>query len=230
MTTATIMGETTQTRRRYGGVPAAQREENRREQLLEAVIAVLAREGAGGLTVRRVAAQAGLSTRFVYESYADLDELTGAAFDLASAELARALGRAVQQAESGRRACMTAVVEAIVDFFLADPAKGKFLSTKAYAHPGVARRRLARSEDYVAAFATVLRDQLGDNAPDDRAVELTARFLVAGFGETITAWIRDPGAYPRDEFVRDNVELFLGTLTAAERLAVPSAPRRSSGR
>ncbi|WP_280262322.1 TetR/AcrR family transcriptional regulator [Nocardia wallacei] len=218
------MAEATQAKRRYGGVPAAQRQEHRREQLLEAVIAVLAREGAGGLTVRRVAAQAGLSTRFVYESYADLDELTGAAFDLASGELARALGRAVQQADPGRRACMTAVVEAIVDYFLADPAKGKFLSTKAYAHPGVARRRLARSEDYVAAFAAVLRDQLGDNAPGDRTVELTARFLVAGFGETITAWIHAPGAYPRDEFVRDNVELFLGALGAARKLPADQSP------
>ncbi|MBF6332862.1 TetR/AcrR family transcriptional regulator [Nocardia transvalensis] len=216
------MGEAARTGRRYGGVPAAQREQSRREQLLEAVIAVLEGEGANRLTVRRVAARAGLSTRFVYESFADLNDLTGAAFDMVSAELARALGRAVQRAGADRRACMTAVVEAIVDFFLADPAKGKFLSTKAYAHPGVAGRRLARSEDYVGAFAGVLRNQLGDKA-DDRVVELTSRFLVAGFGETVTAWIHEPSAYSRDEFVRDNVELFLGALAAAEGIAGSAA-------
>lgn len=205
--------------RSYGGVAADERMRGRREQLIEAAIEVMAREGAGALTVRRVATEAGLSTRFVYESFTDLDELTGAAFDLTSRELSKAVDAAVRDAPTDRRARITVVVEAITDFFLAQPAKGKFLSTKAYGHPGSARTRLARSEDYVAAFAAVLADLVDGLGAEDRAVVLTSRFLVSAFGETVTALAYGETPYTRDEFVHDNVELFLGTLDGLDRIA-----------
>ncbi|MFI6871784.1 TetR/AcrR family transcriptional regulator [Nocardia sp. NPDC050406] len=204
--------------RSYGGVAADERMRGRREQLIDAAIEVMAREGAGALTVRRVAAGAGLSTRFVYESFADLDDLTGAAFDLTARELAARLDTAVRDAPTERRARVTAVLEAIADFFLAQPAKGKFLSTKAYGHPGSARRRLERAEDYTAGFAAVVAGLVPGAHPDDRAVVLTARFLVAAYGETITAWAYDEMTYTRDEFVRDNAELFLGALEGLDRI------------
>ncbi|WP_067790297.1 TetR/AcrR family transcriptional regulator [Nocardia amikacinitolerans] len=202
--------------RAYGGVPADQRRAARREQLLEAAFEVMALDGPAGLTIRNVAKAAGLSTRFVYESFTDLDELAGAAFELAVRQFSGSVAEAVAAAESDRRAKVTATIEAMVDFFLATPAKGKLLSTKAYGLPAVAERRLARSEDITKAFGAIL----GELAPDapDNAVELTARFLVGGFGDTITAWIQQSLPYPRDEFVHDNVELFLATIAAMEKL------------
>ncbi|MEV6274493.1 TetR/AcrR family transcriptional regulator [Nocardia sp. NPDC051832] len=202
--------------RAYGGVSADERRAVRREQLLEAAFAVMAVEGPAGLTVRTVAKEAGLSTRFVYESFQDLDDLVGAAFELAVQQLTSAVDGAVAAAGAGRRDQVGAVVEAMVDFFLAAPAKGKLLSTKAYGHPAVARRRLARSEDISLAFAAVLREMT--SGADAAAVELTARFLVGAFGETITAWIQQSLPYPRDKFVHDNVELFLASIAALERL------------
>ncbi|MBF6180171.1 TetR/AcrR family transcriptional regulator [Nocardia otitidiscaviarum] len=205
--------------RRYGGIAADERMRGRREQLVDAAIEVMAREGAGALTVRRVAAAAGLSTRFVYESFADLDELTAAAFDAAARELAQTVHAAVRDTPPDRHARITAVVEAITDFFLGQPAKGKFLSTKAYGHPGSARRRLERSEDYVTAFATILAGLVAGARAEDRAVVLTARFLVAAFGETTTALAYGETPYARDEFVHDNVELMLGALDGLDRIA-----------
>ncbi|NNH70684.1 TetR family transcriptional regulator [Nocardia uniformis] len=214
--------------RSYGGIAADERMRGRREQLIEAAIEVMARDGAGALTVRRVATEAGLSTRFVYESFADLDDLTGAAFDMTSRELATAVNTAVRGAPTGRRARITAVVEAITDFFLTRPAKGKFLSTRAYGHPGSARTRLARSEDYVAAFAALLADLVDGLGAEDRAVALTSRFLVSAFGETMTALAYGETPYTRDEFVHDNVELFLGALDGLDRIADQSSSSDSS--
>lgn len=207
-----------QAARSYGGVSADQRRATRREQLLEAAFEVMATEGAGGLTIRNVAKEAGLSTRFVYESFTDLDDLIGAAFELAFRQLSSTVGEAAASAAPNRRATVTAVVEALVDFFLATPAKGKILSTKAYGHPAVAERRLARSEDVSRAFGGILSRLVPDRDPDDPAIDLTARFLVGAFGDTVTAWIQQALPYPRDKFVHDNVELFLGTITALERL------------
>lgn len=204
--------------RAYGGVSADDRRAVRREQLLEAAFEVLAVDGPGGLTIRTVAKAAGLSTRFVYESFTDLDDLVGAAFELAFQQMSAVLNDAAAGARPGRRARVTAIVEAMVDFFLSAPAKGKMLSTKAYGYPAVARRRLARSEDVSRTFGGVLRGLLPEHDPADPAIDLTARFLVGAFGETITAWIQQSLPYPRDKFVHDNVELFLATIGALERL------------
>lgn len=206
------------TARTYGGISADQRRATRRDQLLEAAFEVMATEGAGGLTIRTVAKAAGLSTRFVYESFTDLDDLIGAAFELAFRQFSSAVGEAAAGAAPDNRARVTAVVETMVDFFLVAPAKGKILSTKAYGHPAVAERRLARSEDVSRAFRGILAQLVPDRAPDDPAIDLTARFLVGAFGDTVTAWIQQALPYPRDKFVHDNVELFLGTIAALKRL------------
>lgn len=204
--------------RSYGGVSADQRRALRRTQLLEAAFEVMALDGPGALTIRTVAKQAGLSTRFVYESFTDLDELVLAAFELAFRQMSAAVRTAVAAAGPSRRAVVTAAVEAMVDFFLDAPAKGKLLSTKAYGHPAIAQRRLDRAEDVFRTFGAVLHGLLPDRDPDDPALELTSRFLVGAFGETITAWIQQSLPYPRDRFVHDNVELFLASIEALERL------------
>ncbi|WP_169814835.1 TetR/AcrR family transcriptional regulator [Nocardia crassostreae] len=160
--------------------------------------------------------RANLSTRFVYESFTDLDDLTAAAFDHASRALARTIQDAVHRAAPDLRARITAVIEAITVFFHDHPEQGKILSTKAYGHPATARRRLARTEDYVENFAELLRGLLPDTPADPRTIDLTARFLVSGFSETATAWIQDPTTYPRETFIHDNVELFLGALDALQ--------------
>ena len=51
------------------------RAEERRAQLLDAAATVVGREGLGGLTVAAVAGQAAVSRQWVYEHFADLDDL-----------------------------------------------------------------------------------------------------------------------------------------------------------
>jgi AcrR family transcriptional regulator len=51
------------------------RAEARRTQLLDAAAAVVGREGVGNLTIAAVAVEAGVSRQWVYEHFADLDEL-----------------------------------------------------------------------------------------------------------------------------------------------------------
>jgi AcrR family transcriptional regulator/DNA-binding PadR family transcriptional regulator len=61
---------------------------SQRGRLLEAAFTVVAEEGYRGLTVRRVAERAGVSSRTFYEQFGDCEECFLAAFDHAVAELA----------------------------------------------------------------------------------------------------------------------------------------------
>ena len=69
------MRDVENTERVYGGVSAAQRREERRGRLIKAAGELLATDGIDDLTVRKVAAAAGLSPRFVYEGFTDLEDL-----------------------------------------------------------------------------------------------------------------------------------------------------------
>ncbi len=53
----------------------------RREQLLDAAIQVIVREGYAGITVDAIAREAGVTRPVVYGAYADLNELLGALLD-----------------------------------------------------------------------------------------------------------------------------------------------------
>ncbi|HEY4455906.1 MAG TPA: TetR/AcrR family transcriptional regulator, partial [Pseudonocardiaceae bacterium] len=74
--------------RTYGGASAQQRHDERRERLIRAVFDLLATDGTVGLTIRKVAATAGVSPRYVYEDFTDLDDLRCSTFDSAAEEIA----------------------------------------------------------------------------------------------------------------------------------------------
>ncbi|ACY97985.1 MULTISPECIES: TetR/AcrR family transcriptional regulator [Thermomonospora] len=72
--------------------------EARRAEIISAVLALVAEEGAEGVTVRRAAAAAGLSTGALAHYFADKDELLAAAF----VEVARRVGRRVAAVSAER--------------------------------------------------------------------------------------------------------------------------------
>src|SRR4051794_16661626 len=70
----------------WRGTTAEERLAPRREKLVQAGFELLGEHGPAGTTVRGVCAHAGLNPRYFYESFADLDELMGAVFDLVMEE------------------------------------------------------------------------------------------------------------------------------------------------
>ena len=84
----------------------------RREQLLDAAIQVIVREGYDGVSVDAIAREAGVTRPVVYGAYADLDELLGALLDRQQAraltQLAEVLPDQLDRARRPRRAfCST---------------------------------------------------------------------------------------------------------------------------
>ncbi len=84
--------------RRYGGVPLAERQAERRDRLVRAAVTVSARTGREGASVAAICAEAGLTARYFYESFPNRDALFLAAFSRVQDELfaritAQATGR-----------------------------------------------------------------------------------------------------------------------------------------
>ena len=135
--------------RPYAGVEASDRLATRRDRLLRAGLQLL-----GGtvdppeLTVRGICAEAGLATRYFYESFADKEEFIAAVFDWVVATLAGSTQAAVAAAPAMEqtRAGMSTIVLSIES----DPRIGRLMfnsrlsnATVMRTPPQLQRRRIA---------------------------------------------------------------------------------------
>lgn len=104
--------------RPYGGVQARDRIAERRGRLLDAGLELLGgSDDAADLTVRAVCAEAGITARYFYESFADKDALVAAVFDRVVADIAATTQAAVAAAppEEQNRAGIANLVRAVAE-------------------------------------------------------------------------------------------------------------------
>ena len=98
---------------------------NLRETLLAAADAVLARQGATGITLRDVAKAAGVSHAAPYHHFASLDEMLAAVAERGFAQLAGAM--AVPAGESDPRERLLQICEAYVNCARSHPAQFRLM-------------------------------------------------------------------------------------------------------
>jgi AcrR family transcriptional regulator len=73
--------------RRYGGIPMAERQAERRDRLIRAAVAVSGRQGLEAASVAAICAEAGLTARYFYEAFANREALFLEAFGRVQQEL-----------------------------------------------------------------------------------------------------------------------------------------------
>lgn len=203
--------------RTYGGLLPEERRDQRREQLLDAALDLVGAAGIGALTMRRVIAHAGLAPRYFYENFSDLADLRVALYDQVTEELLAAALAAVDRAGGQPPRTVTeTVLGAMVDVLADDPRKGRVVRESVGTPELAARRSQAAnhaSRLLVAQAATRL-----DASADMRRMEFVARFLVAGFTETVSHWVEHPDEITREQVIRNCTEMFLAAADAMDRL------------
>ena len=192
--------------RTYGGVSAAQRQEDRREQLLAAGLEVLATEGWPGATVRAICREAELTSRFFYESFESVEELASELFDRALATANEAVVAAVGNASRDPHERNRVAIETFVRELTADPRIGRLVFVEALGNDVLARRRrtaLGAIAEALLAGKGRSRRPPGASATYRHTV---ATVLVGGLAELLVAWMNgdvDAGlAQLVDDYVR----------------------------
>ncbi len=111
--------------RPYRGVDAGERLAQRKRRFIEAGLDLLGQTDPDDLTVRAICADAGLTARYFYESFADKDAFVEAVFDAVTAELTTTTTAAVSAAPVAEknRAGIANIVRTIAD----DPRIGRLL-------------------------------------------------------------------------------------------------------
>jgi AcrR family transcriptional regulator len=197
---------------------AGDRTEARRRQLMEAALELIGTDGWAETSVRGVCRQAGLTPRFFYESFADLDALAVAVFDDIAMTATAAILEAVRAAPPEPSAQARAAIATFVDELTRDPRRARVAFAEALGSEALARRRLQAMRAMAELIADHGRRAYGSVQEADTLVDITAALLAGGLAELLIAWL--DGAIPatRDELIEDCTALFMITAEGAAAL------------
>lgn len=190
----------------------------RREQLIEAALAVASRDGIDAATVRAVAAEAGVSLGVVHYCFQDKDELLRAmAHAITAANLERSLG------ELPAGASVEQVIDGTIDALwdgIRDSRGAQLLSyeltTSSLRHPELNQVAIEQYRGQWAAAEQVLRGiEVAAGVSFTIPLEVLARTVVAVVDGYSLAWLVDGD----EQRARDGVR---GFGTFLHQMTVPS--------
>jgi AcrR family transcriptional regulator len=204
----------------YGGVSAAARQSERRRRLLAAALEVIGGQGWAAVTVRAVCAEAGLSSRFFYESFASVEELAVALFDDIFERSTAAVAEAVTASPRDARIRNRVAIETFVRSLTDDRRIGRFALMEALGSEALTRRRLALVHSAVEAVL----NQIGPHGPRgvSRYREVVATVLIGGLVELLIGWMHGEIDVDLDQLIDDYVQLVLEVGDATFSKARPS--------
>ncbi len=193
----------------YRGVPAAERVAERRARLLEATLAVWA-DPTVSTTMTRICAEAGLSERYFYESFRNLDEALTALLDAIAAEIDERATAAADAAGDDPAGRVLASVRAFVELLVEDPRKGQVAIIEAGAMPALRHRRTELLHHFAQRATEETRVLWGERRGSDHEDEIGGILFIGGMAELITRWLSGTLDATPDEIVDAASRSFLG--------------------
>jgi AcrR family transcriptional regulator len=189
-------------KRAYAGISAQERRAQRRAAFLAAGMEVAGTRGFAKLTVRALCGEAGLTERYFYESFTDMDALVDVVFDQMVSDISTEILARVAQAPDDTRAKMRAGLAAAIETMTDDPRRLRMF-TEAEFNPVLTARR----GDVVRSFAAILLSVGREHYGPDTILgtgprgEFAAMHVIGGLYETMIGWTRGDLAVSRDELV-----------------------------
>jgi AcrR family transcriptional regulator len=193
---------------------------------MEAALDLMGTEGWSATSVRAACRHAGLTPRFFYESFEDLDALAIAVFDDIAVQATSAILAAVRDAPPEPAAQAHAAIATFVDELTRDPRRARVAFAEALGSEALARRRLQAMRAMAQLIADHGRLAYGAPPEADTLVEITASLLAGGIAELLIAWLDGSIDATRDELVADCAALFMVTAEGAAAIARERATSR----
>lgn len=215
----------------YAGQTQTERAGARRRQLLDAGLALIGTRGWAETTVRAVCDEAGLSTRFFYESFAGLDALALAVYDEVVDETFTRVVEAVAAAGDQRAVRAEEAIGAMVGQLADDPRRARVVLVEAYGDGPLTARRAETMRRLASMVEQLGRLEYGlGDAEREPLVGMTAILVAGGVCELLIAWLDGRLEISREQLVVDTAALVVAIGDVAQTLAdgYAKSGRRSS--
>lgn len=197
-----------QTPRRYRGASAEERRAARRRQLLDAALELAGTRGVERTTMTAICAEAGLTERYFYESFTGRDQLLLSLVDEIADQVRAAVLAALSDTEGDAAAKAHAALAAFTALLTDDPRKGRVAIIESATVPTLRHRRHELYRDFAALVVTQARALFGPRALPSPRDEISARMLVGGLGELVTAWLQSETSAGIDDIVDEATRWF----------------------
>ena len=194
--------------RRYGGLSADDRRAMRRRQLLDAALEIAGTRGADRATMTAICAEAGLTERYFYESFSSRDQVLLALVDEIAEQVRDAVLAVLSTTEGDAGARAHAAIAEFATLLTDDPRKGRVAIIESVTVPALRLRRHELFRDFAALVLAQAQTLFGDQslpAPQD---EISARLLVGGLAELLTAWLQAETSANVQEIVNEAARWF----------------------
>jgi len=201
--------------RSYRGISMDERRDQRRRQVMQAALTVFAASGFHGATVRLICREAGLTERYLYEAFDNLDELFDAVWEEEAQKLEALLAEAgARTADPSRR--LRAVLTAYFSHFSANRQVAQVLLIEGYSASknmeGTVRRGIYSFTGMVRSVLPVL-DELPRKS--GLSAELLATALVGAISQLAMRWHMEGYRTARADIIKSAMVILLGV---ADRL------------
>jgi AcrR family transcriptional regulator len=192
--------------RPYGGVSALDRVAARRRRLLAAGLELFGTRGIASVGVGDICAEAGLTKRYFYESFASIDALAEAVFEeVRTGIIGRVAPAIVAGGADDARPAIDCYVHAVTD----DPRVLRLLAFESTTGP------LARHRDSFATRAVETWFALvGSQAADPERTRVRAYAFVGASTQIGLAWANGELHLTIEELIDELVDLFHSLATA----------------
>jgi AcrR family transcriptional regulator len=185
--------------RTYAGLNAQERSTRRHEQFLDAGLAVFADRGWTAGTVADVCRAAALSPRYFYELFGSRENLFRAVSGRIGEQVLATVRTAVAAPARDPQARARAVLQALAEYFVADPRTVRVALMESLATEEFRRDRRALLESFSALAARLMRS-LRQEPAGEGDLDVSAAVLTGGLVELLIArWSApaDPGSVDR---------------------------------
>lgn len=204
--------------RTYAGRSAQDRDATRRRQFIDAAIAQIGTRGLSNTTVRGVCDQAGLSTRFFYETFDSLDALAVIAYDACVQDAFETISAATLEAGPAREDRARGAIAAIVDYLSANPERSRLVFVESLGS-GVLASKRRDTMHLLASSITALAKTTYSVDERDPLVRMTATLVAGGVTELMIGWLDGTLDVPRDRLVDDCARLVVAVGDTAASLS-----------
>jgi AcrR family transcriptional regulator len=201
------------------GLTAEQRKAERREQLLDAALDLIAAHGYLGTSIEQICSTAYVGTKSFYEVFDNREDCYVALLQRTSERLMADMMAVAARAEGNERQAVPGIVAAFAHALLDDPRVAKVTFGQAGGISKTVERQRRTNRRWAAGFLEQIWDRY-DEVPgsaeglerdetDRRARHAIAIGLVGGLFDLIADWLLDA-----DPFVPDQVESLIEDLTS----------------
>ena len=195
--------------RRYGGMSAAERSEERRRRLLDAGLDLFGTRGYAATTIEALCAAARLNPRYFYAEVDSREALLRAVYDRHVEEVRQAVLAAIAAAPPDPRGRLTVALRAFVDGSLADERAAR---VNYFEMIGVSPDLERRRREVLGAYADLVADQVAaiepPILPPGADLRMSAVALVSATDGLIIDALGSPGDPDRDAMIATLAELF----------------------